>query len=137
VKLFCSIDASALAAVILVLAVVWMIVESVPHHGYGPDLPRVWYAVPMSRANREDAMVVTVMRDSSVYFGADKVAPYQVRSKILGRLKDRSVERNVYIRADSRAWYGEVKPVLDGVRSSGIERVAFFVDQRRLPTTER
>jgi biopolymer transport protein ExbD len=134
VKLFCSIDVSALAAVMLVLVVIMMIVESATHHGFGPDLPHVSRAVSMPGANREDAMVIVVMRDGSIYFGADKVGVYQLRSKILERLKDRSVERKAYIRADGRVWYSTVKEVLDGVRTAGIERVAFLVNQRRPPT---
>jgi biopolymer transport protein ExbD len=91
----------------------------------------------MPRSQREDAKFVTVMRDGSVYFGVDKIATYDLASRILDRLKDRSVERRVYIRADGRARYRTVKEVLDGVRSAGIERVAFPVDQRHVPTADR
>ena len=52
--------------------------------------------------------------------------------QIRSRLKNRDVERKVYIRADMRARYGAVKTVLDGVSSAGILRVAFLLDQRRL-----
>lgn len=51
--------------------------------------------------------------------------------KIAGRLKDRGMERMVYIHADMRAHWSGLKTVLDGVRSAGILRVAFLVDQRR------
>jgi biopolymer transport protein ExbD/biopolymer transport protein TolR len=129
-KLFCNIDPSALAAVGFVLLVVMMIVPQ-PHHGYGPDLPRVSHAVSMSGAEREDAMVIAVMRDGVVYFGSDRTSPTQLPSKILDRLRDHAVEPRVYIRADRRAFYFNVKEVLDGVRSAGIKRVAFLVDQRR------
>lgn len=76
-------------------------------------------------------MIIAVMRDGAVYFGRDKVQPVQLPSKILDRLRDHTVEPRVYIRADGRVWYRSVKEVLDGVRSAGIERVAFLVDQRR------
>lgn len=134
-KLFCNIDASALAAVGFVLLVVMMIVPQ-PHHGYGPDLPHVLHPVSMGGANREDAMIIAVMRDGAVYFGRDKVQPVQLPSKILDCLRDHTVEPRVYIRADGRVWYRSVKEVVDGVRSAGIERVAFLVDQRR-PLAER
>jgi biopolymer transport protein ExbD len=35
-------------------------------------------------------------------------------------------ERKVYLRADARAKYGEVKAVLDQIRLAGIENVAFM-----------
>ena len=47
-------------------------------------------------------MVITVMRDGTVYFVRDRVVPYQLHSKILDRLKDRTSESRVYIRADVR-----------------------------------
>jgi biopolymer transport protein ExbD len=135
-KLFCNIDASALAAVIFVLAIVMMInpVTS-SHHVYGPDLPRVWHAVSMSGANREDAMIISVLRDGAVYFGSDKVSPSQLPANILDRMKDQTLEPKIYIRADRRVWYGTVKEVLDGVRCAGIEQIAFLVDQRRSSST--
>src|SRR5580704_6727441 len=129
-KLFCNIDASPLAAVGFVLLVVMMIVPQ-PHHGYGPDLPHVLHPVSMARANREDAMIIAVLRDGAVYFGGDRVLHEQLPSKLLDRLRDHTVEPRVYIRADGRVFYRNVKEALDGVRSAGIERVAFLVDQRR------
>lgn len=133
VKLFCQIDAAAFAGIMIVLVftVIFAALLEPSHRGIGADLPKVSHSVLMPRSQREDAIVVTIMRDGNIYFGADRVGPYQVRSKILDRLKDRSVERKVYIRADGRVWYRTVKEVLDGVRSAGIEQVAFLVDQRR------
>jgi biopolymer transport protein ExbD/biopolymer transport protein TolR len=134
-KSFCNLDASALAVVGFVLLVVMMASSPVPYHGFPGDLPHVRHAVAMPGANREDAMVISVMRDGVVYFGVDRVSPEQLRSKILDRLQEHTVEPRVYIRADGHVRYRTVKEVLDGVRSAGIERVAFLVDQRRPPSS--
>jgi len=85
----------------------------------------------MPGALREDVLKVTILRDGRVYFGADRVDAAALRQKIAERLNDRGAERRVYIVADARAEWGTVKIVLDGVRSAGILRVAFLVDQRR------
>jgi len=79
-------------------------------------------------------MLVVVTRNGQIYFGSDHIAADSLVGRIQDRLKDRDVERKVYIKADSRARWGTVKPVLDGVRSAGILRVAFLVDQRRVQT---
>jgi biopolymer transport protein ExbD len=131
VKLFCQIDTSALASIMIVLFSTMLFADwlTPTHHGIGADLPKVSHSIPMPRSQRENAMLVTVMRDGSIYFGVDKIGSYQLQSKILDRLKDRSVERKVYIRADARVFYRNVKEVLDGVRSAGIEQIAFFADQ--------
>lgn len=138
-KLFCQIDASALASTMIVLVFTVLLATwlAPAHHGIGADLPKVSHPIPMPGSEREDAMIVTVMRDGSIFFGAEKLGFHQMRSKILDRLKDRSVERRVYIRADGRVWYRTVKEVLDEVHSAGIERVAFLVDQRRSPLAAR
>jgi len=131
VKLLCQIDTSAFASIMIVLVFTMLFATWLKptHHGIGADPPKVSHSIPMPRSQREDAILVTVMRDGSIYFGVDRIGPYQVRSRILDRLKDRSVERKVYIRADGRVLYRSVKEVLDGVRSAGIEQIAFFADQ--------
>jgi biopolymer transport protein ExbD len=47
-------------------------------------------------------MVISILRDGAVYFGRDKVPTEQLRSKILGHLREHTVEPRVYIRADAR-----------------------------------
>ncbi len=83
----------------------------------------------MPGALREDAMKVAIFRDGSVYFGTDRVDVANLQQKIVERLKDRDVERKVYIRADKRTRWCVVKSALDCVRSAGILRVAFIVNQ--------
>jgi biopolymer transport protein TolR len=123
--------ASVMAMVLFVLLLILMTVPT-PHHGVSADLPRVSHPIPMPGALREDVMQVTILRDGKVYFGNEQIIPYSLVEKIQARLKDRGIERKVYITADARARYGTVKAVLDGVRSAGVLRVAFLADQRRI-----
>jgi biopolymer transport protein ExbD/biopolymer transport protein TolR len=121
VKLFCQIDTSAFASIVAVILYLMMVTDPLlhpPHHGVSVDLPKVSHPVLMARANREDALTVWIMRDGTVYFGGDRVLPQHLSSKILDRLKDRTVERRVYIRADAHTWYGPIKEALDEVRSA-------------------
>jgi biopolymer transport protein TolR len=90
----------------------------------------VLHPVSMPSANREDAMIVNVTRDGKIYFDTKQVRPADLAQKIADRLKDRSVERKVYIKADMRARWSSVKPVIDGVRAAGILRVALLTYQR-------
>jgi len=99
--------------------------------GLAVDLAHVLHSVSMPSANREDAMIVTVTRDGKVYFGTEIVRIDDLQQKITDRLKDGSVERKVYVRADMRARWGLVDAVLGSVRSAGVLRVAFLVQERR------
>jgi len=122
--------ASVMGLVVFVLLLVFMTIPT-GSYGVSAGLPKVLHPVAMPGANREDAMKISILRDGHVYFGADRVAPANLPGKISDRLKDRDVERKVYITADARARWGTVKLVLQAVHDAGILRVAFLVDQRR------
>jgi biopolymer transport protein ExbD len=139
-KLFSGIDATAFASILVVLVfTVWVFqgMSYHPHHGISADLPKVLHPVAMRGALREDAMKVTILRDGKAYFGNEQINSADLPTKIQDRLKDREVERKVYIVADMRARWGGVKLALDGVRSAGIVRVAFLADQGPLPQLSR
>lgn len=125
--------AGVLGMVLFVVLLLFMTESSAHHYGYGSsvDLPKVSHPVSMSSANREDAMTVNVTRDGKIYFDTKQVRPADLPQKIADRLRDRSVERKVYIKADMRARWGAVKLALDAVRAAGILRVAFLVYQRQ------
>jgi biopolymer transport protein ExbD len=124
--------ASVMAMVVFAMLLVFMTIPT-DHYGVSADLPKVSHPISMPGALREDAMKVTITRDGKVYFGSDQVNITNLPVKIQDRLKDREVERRVYVVADMRARWGAVKQVLDAIRSAGIIRVAFLADQGRSP----
>jgi biopolymer transport protein TolR len=133
-KLFSDFNTLQFASVMgMVLFVILLVFMTRPIHGYGivVDLPKVPHPIAMPGALREDVMKVAITRDGKVYLGIDRIADSaDLTGKIQDRLKDRSVERKVYIVADMRAKWVTVKPVLDAVRAAGILRVAFLMNQR-------
>lgn len=135
-KLFTSVDTTAFASILVIVILIILVVASMSsnrHHAVSVDLPHVATPASMPGALREDAMQITILRDGQVYFGNDRIRSDDLAQKIQNRLRDREVERKVYIAVDSPARWGEVKATLDGVRSAGIIRVAFLADQRRVP----
>jgi biopolymer transport protein ExbD len=118
--------ASVMAMVVFVVLLAFMAQTTGYHGGIRVDLPNVSHPVSMPGALREDVMQVVLTRDGKVYFGREQIGPYSLSEKIQIRLKDRGVERKIYIKADRRAHWGSVEVVLDGVRSAGILRVAFL-----------
>jgi biopolymer transport protein ExbD len=124
--------AGVMAMVAFVLLLMFMTVPTASSR-FSADLPSVSHPVSMPGALREDAMLITVLRDGQVYFGNDRVRSDDLAQKIQSRLKDRDVERKVYVKADLHAHWGTVKSVLHGVHSAGVIRVAFIVYERRSP----
>ena len=132
-KLFSDFNTLQFACVMsMVVFVILLVFMTIPphHHGTSVDLPKVLHPISMPAANREDAMIVNVTRDGKVYFGVEQVRLDALSQKIADCLKDHTVERKVYIKADMRARWGAVKGVVDNVRAAGLMRVAFLVEQR-------
>ncbi len=96
------------------------------------DLAKVRSPMPMRKALREDALTISVAKDGSIFFDSEKVKPEQLPALIQQGVKN-GAERKVYIEADARTKIGNVSEVLDSVRASGIENVAFLTERK--PTT--
>ena len=127
-----QLTAFSFAALSLTLPLLIMFMSDTPmiDHEVSLDLPRVSHPRSLWHAQREDALVVAVLRDGNAFFGYDRVAPDMLSSKLREQLPS-TRERKVYIRADSRAHWGTVARVVDAVRAAGIWEVAFVTDQRR------
>ena len=115
--------------VLFVILLVFMTIPTDYHRGGSVDLPKVLHPVAMRGADREDAIKIAITRDGKVYVGTEQTNAAELPAKIQDHLKDREVERKVYITADMRARWDRVEMVLDGVRSAGIIRVAFLANQ--------
>jgi len=129
--------ASVMGMVVFVILLMFMTIPVDYHRGGSVDLPKVLHPVAMRGADREDAIKVSITRDGKMYLGTDQVWTPDLPMKIQDRLRDREVERKVYIVADMRARLGGVRLALDGARSAGIIRVAFLADQGELPKLSR
>lgn len=135
-KLFSSVDVTAFASILVVLAVVLLMVANMshnPHRTISADLPKVLHPSAMQGASRENAMMITITREGRAFLGYDQLDVADLPTKIQDRLRDRGVERKVYLVADTRVRWDGVEAVLDGVRSAGIVKVAFLADQGQLP----
>jgi len=137
VVLFSRVDTTAFTIILVMVVFTIWIIQSVsynPHHGTWVDLPNVIRPVWMPGAIRQDSILISVTRDGRAYLGSEQINPVNLPSKIHDLLLgDRDVEHKAYIAVDMRVRWSSVEPVLDGVRSAGIVRVGFLVDQRRAP----
>jgi biopolymer transport protein ExbD len=70
------------------------------------------------------------MRDGTVFFGNDQIAPDQLTGKVKDRLANR-VDKRVFVRADARAKFGSVVSVVDNVRAAGVDELGLLTDQRK------
>jgi biopolymer transport protein ExbD len=123
---FTVIEVSGLLGIMLFILVLFMLPAFLPPpHMHQVDLALTDHPKAMPGALKEDALQVMVTRDGSVYLNDSRVKKGDLASLLQQGVKEGS-EKRVYVRADARAKYGEVKAVLDQIRLAGIENVSLY-----------
>src|SRR5277367_1372778 len=101
-----------MADIMLVLLIIFMVVTPMLQKTHQVDLATVNDARDMKDADRDDAIVVAVTRDGSLYMGNTKIN----KEEITGQSKDRlanKLDKTVYVKSDARAKYGDVVSTVD------------------------
>jgi biopolymer transport protein ExbD/biopolymer transport protein TolR len=129
-KVNSNINVTPMVDVMLVLLIIFMVITPMLQKGVTVDLAKVNNPQQMPDADKEDALIVAVMRDGGVFCGNDKIAPDQLTNKIKDRIANR-VDKRVYVRADARAKYKSVVDVVDNVRSAGVDDLGLLTDQKK------
>ena len=129
-KVNSNINVTPMVDVMLVLLIIFMVITPMLQKGVSVDLAKVNSPSSMPDADKEDALIVAVMRDGKLFFGNDRIEADQLTQKIKDRLANR-VDKRVYVRADARAKYGSVVEVVDNVRAAGVDDLGLLTDQRK------
>ena len=130
-KVNSDINVTPMVDVMLVLLIIFMVVTPMLQKGVSVDLAKVNNPEQMPDADKEDALIVAVMRTGDVFFGNDKLPSLeQLTGKIKDRLANKS-DKRVYIRADARAKFGRVVEVVDDIRAAGVDQLGLLTDQRK------
>jgi biopolymer transport protein TolR len=132
-KVNSDINVTPMVDVMLVLLIIFMVITPMLQKGVSVDLAQVNNPESMPDADKEDALIVAIMRDGIVYFGKEKITPDQLTEKIKDRLASRT-DKRVFVRADARAKFGAVVEVVDNVRAAGVDDLGLLTDQKRQTT---
>ena len=116
--------------VMLVLLIIFMVITPMLQKGVSVDLARTDNPQQMPDADKEDSLVVAVMRDGTIYFGQDKVSADQLTAKVKDKLANKT-NKMVFVKADARTKYGNVVEVVDNVRSAGVDQLGLLTEQRK------
>ena len=125
-----EINVTPMVDVMLVLLIIFMVITPMLQKGISVDMAKVNNPTPMQDADKEDALLVSVMRNGDVFFGSDKIAVDTLTGKVKDRLANRT-DKRVYVKADARAHFGNVVQVVDGVRAAGVDDLGLLTDQRK------
>ena len=125
-----SINVTPMVDVMLVLLIIFMVITPMLQKGVSVDLAKTESPKEMQDADKEDALIVAITRDGTVFFGSEKTPSDQLANKVKDKLSNRT-NKEVFIRADARARYGAVTDVVDNVRSAGVDEVGLLTEQRQ------
>ena len=129
-KVNSDINVTPMVDVMLVLLIIFMVITPMLQKGVSVDLAKVNNPEQMPDADKEDALIVAVMRDGKVFFGNDQTPPDQLTQKVKDRLANKQ-DKRVYVKADMRTRFGEFVQVVDGVRAAGVDDLGLLTEQRK------
>jgi biopolymer transport protein ExbD/biopolymer transport protein TolR len=117
-----------MADIMLVLLIIFMVVTPMLQKGVSVDMARVNNAEDMQAADRDDAVLVAITRDGSIYLGTQKIALDQITNLVKDRLANR-LDKTVFVKSDARAKYGDVVKVVDEVRAAGVDNLGLLTER--------
>jgi biopolymer transport protein ExbD len=117
-----------MADIMLVLLIIFMVVTPMLTKGKDVDMTTVPHPDDLPAADRDDAIIVAVTRDGTIYLGNDKTTEEDLTTKVRDIVSSRT-DKTVFIRSDGRAHYGDVTKVVDDIRSAGVDKVGLLTQR--------
>jgi biopolymer transport protein TolR len=122
-RLMSEINVVPLVDVVLVLLVIFMVTAPLLYRGLDIELPRT----ATNTIAPEERVVLTVTKQREVFLDKERISLDRLLGA-LDRLKERSPQVTLYLRADRQVPYGEVVQVMDAVKQAGIERLGMVTE---------
>jgi biopolymer transport protein ExbD/biopolymer transport protein TolR len=98
------------------------------------DLAMTQNAHEMQDADKDDAIVVAITRDGSIYLKNARTAKEAITDQIKDLISNR-LDKTVYVKSDARAKYGDVVAVVDEIRSAGVDQLGLLTEKAQKATT--
>ena len=133
-KVSSDINVTPMVDVMLVLLIIFMVVTPMLQKGVSVDMAPVNSPAQMPDADKEDALLVSITRDGTVYFGTDKITTDNLTTKVKDRLANKP-DKRVYVKADMRTRFGGVVQVVDAVRAAGVDDLGLLTEQKKTATS--
>jgi biopolymer transport protein ExbD len=97
--------------------------------GISVDLAATSGAEPMPAADDQEAWIVTVTADGSLYFGTHFLTPDGLKEWMISHPRRR--DQKLYIKADARTRYANVEKALDACRKAAFSAAVLLTSQER------
>jgi len=125
-----DINVTPMVDVMLVLLIIFMVITPMLQKGVSVTMAKTDNPIKMPEADKEDAMIVAIMRDGKIYLNSDVVSLDALTDKVKDRLSNKP-DKRMFVKADAGAKYGDVVAVVDGVRSAGVDQLGLLTEERK------
>jgi biopolymer transport protein ExbD/biopolymer transport protein TolR len=122
-----------MADIMLVLLIIFMVITPMLQKTTPVDLAMTNNAHEMKEADKDDAIVVAVTRDGSIFLNNVKVGKEDITGQVKDKLTNR-LDKTVYVKSDARAKYGDVVAVVDEIRSAGVDQLGLLTEKSQSKT---
>jgi biopolymer transport protein ExbD len=119
-----------MADIMLVLLIIFMVVTPMLQKSLPVDMARVNNAKEMQDADKDDAIIVAVTRDGTIFLKNTKITKEDITGQIKDMISAR-LDKTVYVKSDARAKYGDVVAVVDEIRSAGVDQLGLLTEQNQ------
>jgi len=124
-----DINVTPMVDVMLVLLIIFMVITPMLQKGVSVNLAKTDNPVKMPEADKEDSMIVAIMRDGQIYLNSDKVSAETLTDTVKDKLANKA-DKRIFVKADGGAKYGDVVAVVDNVRSAGVDQLGLLTEER-------
>ncbi len=119
-----------MADIMLVLLIIFMVVTPMLQKTQSVDLASTDNPRDMKDADKDDAIVVAITSDGTIYMGNTRIQKEEITPQIKDRLSTR-LDKTVYVKSDARAKYGRVVEVVDEIRSAGVDQLGLLTQKNQ------
>jgi len=117
-----------MADIMLVLLIIFMVVTPMLQKTHQVDLAPTSNAHDMKDADKDDAVVVAVTRDGTLYLQNNRISKESITNEVKDQIANR-LDKTVYVKSDARAKYGDVVAVVDEIRSAGVDQLGLLTEK--------
>jgi biopolymer transport protein ExbD/biopolymer transport protein TolR len=125
-----DINVIPMADIMLVLLIIFMVVTPMLQKGMNVDLAPVDNPKDLPDADKDDAILIAVMRDGNIYLGTERISQAEITTKVKDLIANR-LDKTVFVKSDMRARYGSVVAVVDEVRAAGVDNLGLLTEKTR------
>jgi len=130
-----DINVTPMVDVMLVLLIIFMVITPMLQKGVSVNLAKTDNPIQMPEADKEDSLIVAIMRDGQIYLNSDKVSAATLTDTVKDKLANKA-DKRIFVKADGGAKYGDVVAVVDNVRSAGVDQLGLLTEERKQGSLE-